>query len=504
MPHRVAPRAASFIVAVCIVIIALGAWRSWNARAVQLHEMRTAASNLASAMSQQAEDALVETQTALTGIREYLAVDGTGPAALARLHKQLMERSKRLPQLNGIFVYDEKGDWLVTSQSVRRNYNNSDREYFQYHATHSDLEPRVGFPITSKSTGKWVLPVSKRFNHADGSFAGVILATIDLEFFSKFYDSLDIGRAGALALASNDGTLIVRRPYSSKDVGKNLSGSGIFKGYQTAPGHIGAEFFTSPLDGVDRLISYRPVVGFPFFVGAALSKQEILAGWQQDTLWNSAVLAIVVVVIALAGRGLVRQIVLRARSEMQLVKMADELERLNHTLEQLALLDGLTGVANRRQFDATLGNEFRRAGRQASSLALIMIDIDRFKKYNDTYGHAAGDECLKLVCQTIEQVAPKRGGDLVARYGGEEIAVILPHTDEAGALTVAENIRVAVADLNIVHQANPGGFVTLSAGVHAQVPAADSMEPRTLIEAADKALYLAKHSGRDQVCTSRC
>jgi len=193
---------------------------------------------------------------------------------------------------------------------------------------------------------------------------------------------------------------------------------------------------------------------------------------------------------------------LQNKTEAELRGARDALEKLNKTLNTLAMEDGLTGLANRRQFDVTLDTEFSRAMRDASTLALILIDVDRFKQYNDVYGHAAGDECLQTICRTIRDLTPRRPGDLAARYGGEEIAVLLPNTDVAGALVVAERIRNAIRDLKIVHSGNAGGFVTLSAGVDALIPVSGFDQPTELIQAADRALYTAKASGRNRVCVS--
>jgi diguanylate cyclase (GGDEF)-like protein len=503
MRLSITARAIVFIVTVCIALVALDVWRSWNARNTQLKEMETATSNLAKSMQQQADDALVEARTALVGINERLEVDGTGPRVVERLHRQLVERAELLGQLNSVFVNDEKGNWVASSQTLMRdNYNNSDRDYFIYHATHTDLHPLVGMPISSKTTGKWVIPVSQRFNHPDGSFAGVIVATVSLDYFLKFYEGLKIGKFGSVALISQSGKMIVRRPYSSNQVGINMTNTEIFKKYQTAKEHTGTAFIKSAQDGVNRLNSFRPLENFPFFAAAALSKDEILASWWNDTVLNFSVLLIVVMLTAAAGYGLVLQIKLRAKTEAELVSARDALEELNRTLEQLAMHDGLTGLANRRSFDTVLDNEFKRASRDSTSLALILIDLDRFKQYNDTYGHAAGDECLRAICRTIKSVAPKRPGDLTARYGGEELAVILPNTDETAAITLAEKMRAAVADLRIDHRDNPQGFVTLSAGVHARVPQHETDRPSLLIEAADQALYKAKSLGRNRVCAS--
>lgn len=168
----------------------------------------------------------------------------------------------------------------------------------------------------------------------------------------------------------------------------------------------------------------------------------------------------------------------------------------------LSSRDALTGLANRRQFDVALDTEFGRAVRNASTLALILLDVDRFKEYNDIYGHTAGDECLQKICRTIANVAARRPGDLAARYGGEELAVLLPGTDVEAAALLAERIRAAVRALEIEHAGAIDGFVTLSAGVDALRPEAGAVQPKELVRGADKALYVAKSGGRNRVCTN--
>lgn len=180
----------------------------------------------------------------------------------------------------------------------------------------------------------------------------------------------------------------------------------------------------------------------------------------------------------------------------------DKLEEANRRLEALAGQDGLTGLANRRTFDDALSMEHRRASRERSRLALLMIDVDWFKAFNDRYGHPAGDECLKRVSRAIEATLP-RPGDMVARFGGEEFAVLLPNTDEAGAALVADRIRRAVLALAIEHDACPSLVVTISAGVAAVAPNGFDADVETLVERADRALYRAKHLGRNVVaCAS--
>ena len=180
---------------------------------------------------------------------------------------------------------------------------------------------------------------------------------------------------------------------------------------------------------------------------------------------------------------------------LALMKERAEL-RATTQLRDLAMHDGLTGLGNRRQFDETLETEFRRAVRNRQPLALLMIDVDHFKAFNDTYGHQSGDDALCAVASAIGQ-AVRRPGDLAARYGGEEFAVLLPGTGEGSAALLAEVIHAAIAGLRIQHAGGAQGLVTVSIGVAAITPNAGSSRPDKLVRAADRALYEAKASGRN-------
>jgi diguanylate cyclase (GGDEF)-like protein len=171
-------------------------------------------------------------------------------------------------------------------------------------------------------------------------------------------------------------------------------------------------------------------------------------------------------------------------------------DQANRATRMQALRDGLTGLANRRCFNETIEREFRRATRYGQALSLIMMDIDLFKTFNDQYGHPAGDACLRAV-STAVQDALRRPGDLAARYGGEEIAVLLPGTDVAGAVQIVEDMQAAIRSLAIPHAASPYGVVTLSAGVASWRPGRRIASWASLVEAADAALYAAKARGRN-------
>ncbi len=186
----------------------------------------------------------------------------------------------------------------------------------------------------------------------------------------------------------------------------------------------------------------------------------------------------------------VRDITKRKAAEEQLVAA-------NARLKDLSETDTLTGIANRRKFDETLEREFKRCYRSQSQLSLLFIDIDKFKAFNDSYGHTAGDECIQRVASALKATL-KRPGDLVARYGGEEFAVLLPETGAQNAETVAEALRVAVSDMAIAHQGNSHGRVTISIGLAAS-RCDPASSPPAVLAAADTALYVSKQDGRNRV-----
>ncbi|MFN4279653.1 diguanylate cyclase domain-containing protein [Thermosynechococcus sp.] len=182
---------------------------------------------------------------------------------------------------------------------------------------------------------------------------------------------------------------------------------------------------------------------------------------------------------------------------LQQAEMYQALEQANANLQQMAYLDGLTDIGNRRYFDELLAKEWRRCQREKSALSLVLLDIDCFKAYNDHYGHLQGDQILKQVAQILERCL-QRAGDVAARFGGEEFALILPHTGQGGALCVVENVRAALVEAAIPHVKSPvSSTLTASFGIATTVPSADHA-PEDLLQLADHCLYEAKSLGRDR------
>ena len=494
-------RAKVLLLLICVSLVATQGWRSWNAREIQLREATVATANYAHLLARHADDTIAAADTILVDLIERIEVDGTDSVALQRLHRLLIMHARELPSLNGIFIYDEQGRWLVNSmpQAMPGNVNNTDREYFIFHREHLDRGPHIGQAIRSRSSGQWVIPVSRRIERPDGAFAGVALTTISMNYFKKYHTGVKIGQNGVIVFAHDNGRLLLRRPYDDGQIGKDMAGSPLFQ--RLSLERSGDAIFTAAIDGVERLYSYRHLERYPLVIAVAQSKEEVLAEWRTNTYVDSGGMALLILLLAVLGSRLIFQIGLRTQIETRLRQSQRELQASNQTLQAHALQDGLTGLANRRSFDASLREEFARAMRNGRSLAMIMIDADYFKQYNDTYGHPAGDVCLRSISEAIK-ARQNRPGDLSARYGGEEMVVLLPDTGLDGALAVAEKIRAAIIELKIAHAGSPFGMVTISAGVAACMPLRHGDSESQLMEAADRALYLAKSGGRNRCCAS--
>lgn len=479
--------AGVFTILVCVSITSITLWQLREARNHELAMANTFASNLSRSMAQQADDAFDQASIPVAGIIERLTYDGFQAAGSPRMHDYLRATAASVEQIQGLFIYDKDGNWAATSLgSMPAKANNADREYFQFHKAIDSTLAHIGSAIRSRTTGDWVIPLSRRINDAQGNFAGVVLATIEMVYFDRFFDRFDIGGKGVITLVLADGTVLARRPSTKTSTGTSIAEGELFTKYLKEH-YEGTATVISMLDQIKRIYGYKRLDRYPLVVLAGLSEYEVLDGWRQNA-WRS-LLVIVCVLIAnvLFGVLLFQQIRFGLRAETQL-RIA------SHSLEKLALQDSLTGLANRRHFQELLSLEF--ADINPHPLSLIMIDIDLFKSYNDEYGHVAGDKCIVAVAQCIRDCL-NRTGDLAVRYGGEEMAIFLPYNNSAGAYALAEKIRLTVLSRNLEHAGNPLGIVTISLGVYSCLPH-ECPTLEAFVERADTALYAAKHNGRNR------
>ncbi|MBR0856071.1 sensor domain-containing diguanylate cyclase [Bradyrhizobium liaoningense] len=610
---RLPLRAAAFVVLTCATILGVSAWREWAARDAVLRGAETEMANVARSLTQHAEDSLDLLDSGVVGVVSRLEMDGTGPATIAKLRILLETRKKAIERIHSLAIADDQGNWLTLPGTIDSTL--SDDAFFRYHQLSPKREPHVGRPVKSLVDGEWVVTLSRRFNKPDGSFGGVVLATISSNYLSHFYEQFEIGRNSSVALTHGDGLIVARNPSNDKFVGRSVADKPLFRDASLQrPG--GAYYFTSPLDGAERVSFFKRSSRYPLVLLATVDKDELLAPWRAAAISRMLFVLALVMLIAIIGAVLVRHLqrgqrmaaalvekeahfrllaegssdmvtriglderlryvspssvrvvgwranqligtpalagihaddrpqvqaivdamkrgereearityrnVHREKSEIWLESTLrvtrkvngdvdgvvaisrdiTEQKELETRLEMLAIEDSLTGLANRRRFDERLSEEWTRAYRDRSSLALLMIDVDHFKAYNDEYGHPAGDACLRLVAQVIA-AETQRSGDLAARYGGEEFAMLLPNTDAAGCARIGDRIRRAIREAGLVHTSNRAyGCITASLGGAACRPVLErTAGVASLVEAADQALYAAKQAGRNRLMMS--
>jgi diguanylate cyclase (GGDEF)-like protein/PAS domain S-box-containing protein len=604
--------AAAFVLLTCAAILGVSFWREWSAREAALRGAETEMANIARSLTQHADDNLDLLDSAVVGVVNRLEMDGTDPTTIAKLKNLMEARRKAMDRIHGLAVADDQGNWLTSSGTIGSTL--SDDAFFRYHQSSATREPHIGRPVKSLVDGEWLVTLSRRFNKLDGSFGGVVLATVSSRYFSHFYQQFEIGRNSAVALAYGDGTVLARNPDNAKFVGRSLADTPVFGAAGTERAS-GTDQFRSPLDGAERVSFFKRSSRYPLTLLAAVDKEELLASWRSAAISRMLYVLALVTLIAIIGAVLVRQLLrgqrmaaalvekeayfrllaegssdmvtriglderlryaspssirvvgwrahqligtpalsgihpqdlLQVRSVVDAMKRGDmdearvtyrnvhraksevwlessmrvtrnngtidgvvaisrditEHKQLETRLETLAIEDSLTGLANRRRFDERLREEWARAYRDRSSLALLMIDVDHFKAYNDVYGHPAGDACLRTVARIIA-AETQRVGDLAARYGGEEFAMLLPNTDAAGCARIGERIRSAIHEAGIVHVSSPASAcVTASIGGATCRPALErTAGAGSLVEAADRALYAAKEAGRDRIVMS--
>ncbi|MBD9676613.1 GGDEF domain-containing protein [Pseudomonas sp. PDM18] len=478
-------------------LASLTLWKVMASRKQVLEDIDTHSLNLTQALSTYSEGIVRQSSLILLGLVERLETEGSGPAQMERLQQLVSRQQSLMSQMSGVTVYDRDGRWLMSSnRPIPAGANSSDRAYFIHHRDDPSREPFIGLPIRSRSNQEWVITISRRFDSPSGEFAGVVAVTLGIENFLRLFGQLDIGREGAIGLSYTDGSLLVRYPFREQDMGRNFSKSPIYAKY-LVDRSVGTASFTSSLDGVERLYAFRKSDKLPLVTTVALGKNEALAAWRFEALLSLLVVSGLLMLTGFVGWMLIRDIRRRVAVESQLRVAQQQLLDSNQRLAHLALNDPLTSLANRRCFNETLEVEVRRAQREKTSLALLMVDIDHFKLFNDTYGHPAGDACLQEVGKLLASCV-RRPTDLVARYGGEEMAVVLPLTDQAGAAVVAQMMIDRLDEKAITHCSSPFGRVTVSIGI-ASASGAELDGWQSLLDSADAALYSAKRLGRNRL-----
>ncbi|VIO65622.1 Phytochrome-like protein cph2 [Bradyrhizobium ivorense] len=388
----------------------------------------------------------------------------------------LFDRAATAKDLGSILVLNPAGDVMLDSTTaVPRQANFAKHDFFRVH-TRATMGLYISPPWVTPE-GEYLISLSRRITNSDGSFAGVVAGSMRLSYFHNLFRKLNFGPSDSMALFNTDGAMLMRAPFDITKIGQSIKESQALKQF---PARRSGSYVTkSVVDHVSRLYVFQQVGNHPLLIAEGLAIDGIYADWWQQ-FWLIGTL-----VAALGGFSIVLMFYLLAAVK----RRAAAEDRLAH----LASTDALTGLANRRRLDDTLDAEWRRGMRAKSPVSLLMIDVDHFKIFNDTYGHQAGDAVLATVGRCIA-TSTKRVTDLGARYGGEEFSVLLPGIGKAGALEVAEQIRTRLT----AERGSDPQLPTISVGLACLVPD-DERTSRDLIKAADLALYEAKREGRDRV-----
>jgi diguanylate cyclase (GGDEF)-like protein len=390
----------------------------------------------------------------------------------------LFDRSATARHLGAMLILDENGNLLMDSRELNAQpVNLADRDYFKAQKDNTSAGLYIGMQHVSRLTGTRFVGVSRRISHADGSFAGVVVASLRMSYFESLLKDMTLGPNGHILVLRTDGTILMRWPYKAQFVGANLNNTQLLS--RVAQSRIGQFESEAKTDGIHRLVVYSQIGDHPLIVCVGQSMADIFAQWNR----YAAVIALLIAALCGMSFFLTMHLLgeLRLRNESEAA------------LAALATTDALTGLSNRRHFDEVLGREWRRAVRSQSPIALLMIDIDLFKVFNDEQGHQIGDLMLSCMGEAIV-AAVKRVGDVGARYGGDEFAIILPGSLADGALVVAQDVRTRFAALaNRRDLSNPG----LSIGVACIVPGLHETCD-DLIAESDRALYRAKALGRNR------
>lgn len=534
---RLWPKHALIAVLISLLVVALAGV------ALQLEKQRyreratVATRNIARLLDQQISGVLGKIDIVLqTSSNSYVDMTGSSTVDTEKLNQSLTRQASLVPEIASLRIADKNGIVRFgTTVPESPPVNLSDRDYFRMARESSSNSVIVVGPIFARITQAWVMVLARRINAPDGSFAGVVYANLLCDHFEEILSLASLGPHGAATIRTADLALVHRFPdtknaIGSRDVSMQL------RDVITAHPEGGEYIAVTKLDGVERSNAFR-LLKYPLYVIVGSATEDYLGAWKQNAFLISCLAGITLLItwisiiriylgqcklnddiekrtqIASALEHVVaerRQLYTvlenqkneleqaNATLEQKVAERTVELSKVNQALERVARRDALTGLGNRLSTDEHLHEEFLRMKRTAATYSILLIDIDHFKRVNDTFGHEQGDKVLKHVARTLNHAC--RSTDFVGRFGGEEFLAILPNTIADDAIVVAEKMREAVA----VSEEPMVGKVTVSIGAAEATPG--DHEETDALRLADKNLYRAKANGRNQVIgnTSPC
>lgn len=466
------------------VLVLAGIWgTTLNLIATEHHaaERRASASarELAETYQAQVLRSLREIDQTLKLVRyEYAA---HGASVLGNLRSENMLPP---PLVFGVSITDGKGRIVASTRSGEVG-GSIDRQEFR--SDIRDDELRVSLPKSEQTYDRWYLQFSRRLTAADGKVAGIVAVRVDADYFVSGYDFAKLGKAGMLGLVGTDGVFRIRRSGDSISTNGRVDYPSLLP--STEGSELAAGLSVNAWDDVRRYTSVSPIYGFPLAVIVGLSEQEQLADARQSRrlyLWRATGSSLVILVVVAILGYLSRQLALSRQQAMQ--------EHVSHAarVEYLAFHDGLTTLPNRSLFSRLLVQALSQARRHNRQLAVLFLDLDRFKYINDTLGHEAGDQLLREVANRLKECL--RDSDTVARLGGDEFVILLPEIGSERFLTIiSQKIISAVAQPFTLF----GHEFRITASIGISVYPQDGLDERSLTKNADIAMYQAKKSGKN-------
>ena len=484
-----------FILIILLGIISNSLWHSWVGT---FESSRIVSQNLARSLAAHTSATIESIDAYLRNI-EYLFNEEEGLQHLSpegtRIIASQIENSSIVFSAH---IFNNRGEMVQSATPTKgigfgvpqKTVNIKENELHKTLSNPHTIEQSylmIGRPVVGEVTGEWMLPIARGMYDTDGQFAGIVMASIPVEKFEHLYSAFEAAPGFTVALARKDGRFLIRTPFNPVFYGKNFSEIPFFR--DVLPRNLSGYFEDgNSIDKKTRMIFYQSV--------------NIIKQWlstEMLTIVITIIALLVLMILALIIRKHARLLIEQHDVlEKTVTKRTQELSDANSKLKQLASIDSLTGVANRHVLDKHLDREFRLAVRNKTEISMAMIDVDYFKKFNDNYGHQAGDQCLKHIATVLQRI-PKRPADMIARYGGEEFCFIFPCTDELTAFQLAEEARRAIEKEDIGKLvADAKDPVTISIGVATMSPKSGD-NVNHFMKKADSALYVAKEEGRNQV-----
>lgn len=459
--------------------------------AVSLYQMRLdamaqardAAQNLVISLQEETERNLDVYQLAMRDVATSIETPGISQLSPEIRQRVAFSTASNAKELGILFATDAAGNFVLESKAVPpRKLNVSDRDYFQIQRQKKDAGLYLSKPFLPHA-GDLEQPqiaLSRRLEDHQGQFAGIVAGTLRLSYFHQLFEGSILGQHGTITLLRTDGTVLMRQPYRRNDIGSSLAGGHSFP--PLVQSDRGTYVDIAVLDHIERLYSFRRVGSYPLIIVVGFATQDIYAGWRKRAI------AIGIVTVILDALFIMLSLMFSGQLRTRLT--------MERQLQRLAWFDSLTGLPNRVQLQREAFRVLTDAGRNASSFAVLFIDLDRFKRVNDTQGHVTGDVVLSEIAKRLRDHV--RGEDLIGRLGGDEFLAILQNCDVLRATHIAGRILQAVYQ-PIVINSKHGTSITISASIGISLYPHDGQDADTLLRNADMAMYQAKSAGRNQV-----